>query len=69
MKKQIQLIELLTEKLVENTKEHIALKEAYTGNWFSKDYMSKNYGKTALKRQIVMLRQELLNLSDTIDKE
>lgn len=67
MKKQIQLIELLSEKLVYNAKQHNELKEAYTGCWFSKDYQSKNYGKTALKRQIITLRQELKNLADMID--
>ena len=68
MKNQIQLIELLAEKLVENTKQYIEISDPSKGYYISDNYMNKNHGKTALKRQIVTLRQELLNLSDIIEK-
>lgn len=69
MKNQIQLIELLTEKFVKNVKKYVETDNPSIGYYISNNYMNKNHGKTALKRQIVTLRQELLNLSDMIDKE
>ena len=64
MNKQIQFVVLLFNDL----RESVAL--FYTngghsvgnGNW-----MDKNHGKTAIKRKITMLRNELLNLERMID--
>ena len=38
------------------------------GDYFTPNYMNKNHGKTALKRKIVYLRQELLNLERMLDE-
>ena len=69
MKNQIQLIELLAEKLVKNVKKYVEINNRSKGYYSSGNYMNKNHGKTALKRQILTLRQELLNLRDMIEKE
>ena len=37
--------------------------------YYSGNYMNKNHGKTALKRKITLLRQELLNLEQMIESE
>lgn len=68
MKNQIQLIDLLAKKLVENARRHLKISDLAKGNYFSDNYMNKNHGKTALKRQIVTLRQELKNLSDMVER-
>ncbi len=36
--------------------------------WSPKHYMNKNYGKSVLKRKIIFLRQELLNLEHLLDE-
>ena len=36
--------------------------------WSPKHYMNKNYGKSVLKRKIILLRQELLNLEHLLDE-
>lgn len=69
MKNQIQLIDLLAKKLAENARQFLEISDLAKGNYFSDNYMNKNHGKTALKRQIVTLRQELKNLSDMLEKE
>lgn len=69
MKNQIQLIDLLAKKLAENARQFLEISDLAKGSYFSDNYMNKNHGKTALKRQIVTLRQELKNLSDMIEKE
>lgn len=62
MKKQLDFIKALFNDFEEDCSLHIKTKYWETiGN--------RNIGKTALKRKIVMLRQELLNLSKEIDKE
>ena len=66
MKNQIQLIDLLAKKLAENARQFLEISDLAKGSYFSGNYMNKNHGKTALKRQIVTLRQELKNLSDMI---
>ena len=66
MKNQIQLIDLLAKKLAENARQFLKISALAKGSYFSGNYMNKNHGKTALKRQIVTLRQELKNLSDMI---
>ena len=66
MKNQIQLIDLLAKKLAENARQFLKISDLAKGSYFSGNYMNKNHGKTALKRQIVTLRQELKNLSDMI---
>lgn len=64
MNDQIQLVTLL----FKNLRESVMLFGANgghscgNGNW-----MDKNHGKTAIKRKITLLRQELLNLEGMID--
>ena len=38
------------------------------GDGLNANYMDKNHSKTALKRKIIMLRQELLNLERMIEE-
>ena len=63
MKRKLQFIALLFEDL----KENVALYMANGGDGFNANYMDKNHSKTALKRKIIMLRQELLNLERMLD--
>ena len=66
MNKQIQFVTLLFNDL----RESVALFYTNGGHsTMSKNYMNKNHGKTAIKRKITMLRQELLNLERMIDDE
>lgn len=37
------------------------------GTNYAGNYMDKNHGKTAIKRKITLLRQELLNLERMLD--
>lgn len=69
MRDQIQLIDLLAKKLVENANQNVKGHSKAFELYGLGNYMNKNHGKTALKRQIVTLRQELLNLRDMIEKE
>lgn len=63
MKEQMQFIRALYNSLNEAVKLYIANGgKAWDGNW-----MDKNHGKTAIKRKITLLRQELLNLERMID--
>ena len=67
MKKQIQLIDLLFEDLMKNVKKYA---EGKKDDWgWSLAWMNKDFGKTALKRKITFLRQELLNLEKMIDQQ
>ena len=79
MKEKLTCIEFLFKDLLENAKKYAKNKEDYKkdriqfkkGNcaFYHSDwnYMSKNYGKTAIKRKITYLRQELLNLEKLMD--
>ena len=74
MKKQLNFIETLFADFDEDCKEHIKKIEiAKTTTKYSSGYWSSlqtsDTCKTALKRKIVMLRRELLNLSKQIDQE
>lgn len=63
MKRQLQFATLLFEDL----KENVTLYLANGGDGFNANYMDKNHSKTAIKRKIIMLRQELLNLERTLE--
>ena len=63
MKKQLQFVVLLFEDLKENAMLYLA----NGGDGLNANYMDKNHSKTAMKRKIIMLRQELLNLERMID--
>lgn len=64
MKEHLKFIEALSKTLFENVRVHIDNEEKK--NCFA-NLMNKNHGKTALKRKITLLRQELLNLERMID--
>lgn len=66
MKKQLQFVTLLFDDLKVNVTLYMAYM-ANGGDGLNANYMDKNHGKTALKRKILMLRQELLNLERMID--
>lgn len=63
MKRKLQFITLLFEDL----KENVILYLANGGDGLNANYLDKNHSKTAIKRKIIMLRQELLNLERMID--
>lgn len=63
MKRKLQFITLLFEELKENAMLYLA----NGGDGLNANYMDKNHSKTAIKRKIIMLRQELLNLERMID--
>ena len=63
MKRQLQFITLLFEDL----KENATLYMANGGDGFNANYLDKNHSKTAIKRKIIMLRQELLNLERMLE--
>ena len=63
MKRQLQFVTLLFEDL----KENATLYMANGGDGFNANYLDKNNSKTALKRKIIMLRQELLNLERMLE--
>jgi hypothetical protein len=69
MKEKLNFIEFLFKDLLKNAKIHVKNEENTkgAGNFFSENYMNKNHGKTALKRKITYLRQELLNLERMLD--
>ena len=62
MKKQIKFIEQLFGDFIDDCRAHMTLSKWEVAG-------DKNWGKTAIKRKITVLRQELLNLSKEIDKE
>lgn len=65
MEIQIRLVEALYINFMKNAKKHNENKKKHS-SW--RNFMDKNCGKTALKRKITMLRQELLNLEKMIDE-
>ena len=64
MKRQLQFVTILFEDL----KENVTLYLANGGYGYKGNYRDKNHGKTALKRKIIMLRQELLNLERMLEE-
>ena len=72
MKRRIAFIEFMTKDLLENAKIYVKNEEDYEKKhqrpyWENGNFANKNHGKTALKRKITYLRQELLNLERMID--
>lgn len=74
MYKQLQYITMLFMNLKESCEAHmnnekkLIDKPKEQRHYLSSDnYMNKNCGKSALKRKITMLRQELLNLEKMLD--
>lgn len=63
MKEQMQFIRALYSSL--NKAVNLYLANGGTGDGVN--YMDKNHGKTAIKRKITLLRQELLNLERMLD--
>lgn len=63
MKEQMQFISALYSSL--NKAANLYMANGGTGD--GANYMDKNHGKTAIKRKITLLRQELLNLERMID--
>lgn len=63
MKEQMQFIRALYSSL--NKAVNLYLANGGTGDGCN--YMDKNHGKTAIKRKITLLRQELLNLERMLD--
>lgn len=69
MKEKLIFIEFLCQDLIKNVKIHMKNEEKTkgAGYWFSESHGNKNHGKTALKRKIILLRQELLNLERMLE--
>ena len=67
MENQLKFVEILFEKLINDTKKHIKIKKESGGGYWTKNYMNREHGKVALKRKITLLRQELLNLEKMLD--
>lgn len=66
-KKQLLYIRGIYYSLCESADIYCTEVEKYPENWVF-CYMSKNHSKTAIKRKITMLRQELLNLERMVEK-
>ena len=71
MNEKLKFIEILCEDLIKNMKIHMKNTEKTkgAGYWFSESHGNKNHGKTALKRKIIYLRQELLNLERMLEHD
>ena len=71
MTEKLNFIQLLFNDLLRNTKIHIKNKEKAekAGLYYGENLGNKNCGKTALKRKITYLRQELLNLERMLDDD
>ena len=69
MREKLNFIEILCEDLLKNAKIHMKNEEENNNSsyFYSKNWRSKDHGKTALKRKITYLRQELLNLEKMLD--
>lgn len=63
MKEQMQFIHALYSRL----NKAVGIYIANGGKAWDGNFMDKNHGKTAIKRKITLLRQELLNLERMID--
>ena len=70
MKEQIKFIEMLYADLIKNTKQYAkAAENNKSGYYHSEVFMNKNCGKSVLKKKIIFLRQELMNLAIMLDNE
>lgn len=69
MEEKLKFIQMLHDDLVRNTKIYIKNLRESDRKIFTASYGSKNHGKTVLKRKIIYLRQELLNLEKMLDGE
>lgn len=71
LKSQVDFVQSLFFRFLKSAKEYIDNEKQNEGNpsYYSKNYMNKNCGKTALKRKITLIRQELLNLEKMLDGE
>ena len=70
MKEKLTFIELLFNDLLKNARIHLRYKDDAKGVGYfrTENYTNKNHGKVALKRKIIYLRQELLNLERMLDE-
>ena len=68
LKTQIDFVEALFVNFMLSVTEYLA-NEKENPSLLNKNWMNKNYGKTALKRKITLIRQELLNLEQMIESE
>lgn len=67
MEEKLKFIQMLHDDLVRNTKIYIKNLSESERKIFTASYGNKNHGKTVLKRKIIYLRQELLNLEKMLD--
>lgn len=67
MEDQIALIDLMFKNIKRNAKQYSANIRKDGTSYLNGNYMNKNHGKYALKRKIILLRQELKNLERMID--
>ena len=67
MKEQVNFIRALYRSLEKSVADFQKFKENSHSYLISAAYGDKNYSKTAIKRKITLLRQELLNLERMID--
>lgn len=83
MEEKMKFIDLMFTDLRKSLKTYVANEKKYTEDWElyqkdesqgwkfyppNKNSQNKNHGKTALRRKIIYLRQELLNLERLLDK-
>lgn len=69
MDEQIKFIEMLYADLIKNTKQYAKAAENNSNYYHSGVFMNKNCGKSVLKKKIIFLRQELMNLAIMLDNE
>lgn len=70
MEKQIKFIEVLYADLIKNTKRYAKATESNKSGYYHPEvFMNKNCGKSVLKKKIIFLRQELMNLAIMLDNE
>lgn len=67
MEEKLKFIQMLHDDLVKNAKVYIKIQKESGFAYLNDNYGDKNHSKTALKRKIVYLRQELLNLEKMLD--
>ena len=67
MEEKLKFIQMLHDDLVRNAKIYIKNRKESDFKYYCDSDYSKNHSRTALKRKIVYLRQELLNLEKMLD--
>ena len=67
IQKQFTFVEALFEKLRDNVGGHLKNKNDAISYGMDDNYMNKNTGKTSIQRQIMFLRNELINLSNLFE--